>query len=185
MIWRFLSSYRRLKLIFSLTRQSESGDPYVFSSLPNVLRSDRLLNCVQGAALTARTTLRACSGEPAVCLRALPGAPFESTLRCQRKRDTRGVPVRSRGRWIRRLASRPGRGSDSPPGCHSLPRPSNPPSDANEKETRKVSLFRWMGEGGFEPPKAVPADLQSVPFGHSGIPPYEAAAHLRGLRSSW
>ena len=29
-----------------------------------------------------------------------------------------------------------------------------------------------VGEGGFEPPKAVPADLQSVPFGHSGIPPY-------------
>ena len=28
-----------------------------------------------------------------------------------------------------------------------------------------------MEEGGFEPPKAVPADLQSVPFGHSGIPP--------------
>ena len=29
-----------------------------------------------------------------------------------------------------------------------------------------------VGEGGFEPPKAEPADLQSVPFGHSGIPPY-------------
>ncbi len=29
-----------------------------------------------------------------------------------------------------------------------------------------------VGEGGFEPPKALPADLQSVPFGHSGIPPY-------------
>ena len=27
-------------------------------------------------------------------------------------------------------------------------------------------------EGGFEPPKASPADLQSVPFGHSGTPPY-------------
>ncbi len=30
-----------------------------------------------------------------------------------------------------------------------------------------------VGEGGFEPPKASPADLQSVPFGHSGIPPYK------------
>ena len=30
-----------------------------------------------------------------------------------------------------------------------------------------------MGGGGFEPPKALPADLQSVPFGHSGIRPYE------------
>ena len=29
-----------------------------------------------------------------------------------------------------------------------------------------------MGRGGFEPPKALPADLQSVPFGHSGICPY-------------
>ena len=27
-------------------------------------------------------------------------------------------------------------------------------------------------EGGFEPPKAKPADLQSVPFGHLGTPPY-------------
>jgi hypothetical protein len=26
--------------------------------------------------------------------------------------------------------------------------------------------------GGFEPPKAVPSDLQSDPFGHSGTPPY-------------
>ena len=28
-----------------------------------------------------------------------------------------------------------------------------------------------MGEGGFEPPKLLAADLQSVPFGHSGIRP--------------
>ena len=27
--------------------------------------------------------------------------------------------------------------------------------------------------GGFEPPKALPTDLQSVPFGHSGTPPYD------------
>ena len=30
-----------------------------------------------------------------------------------------------------------------------------------------------MGRGGFEPPKQVAADLQSVPFGHSGIYPYK------------
>ena len=30
-----------------------------------------------------------------------------------------------------------------------------------------------MGEGGFEPPKSVTTDLQSAPFGRSGIPPYE------------
>ena len=33
----------------------------------------------------------------------------------------------------------------------------------------------WIGKmvegGGFEPPKAEPADLQSAPFGHSGTPP--------------
>ena len=28
-----------------------------------------------------------------------------------------------------------------------------------------------VGDGGFGPPKAKPADLQSVPFGHSGNPP--------------
>ena len=32
--------------------------------------------------------------------------------------------------------------------------------------------LRMMVEGGgFEPPKAEPADLQSAPFGHSGTPP--------------
>ncbi len=29
-----------------------------------------------------------------------------------------------------------------------------------------------MGRGGFEPPKELPADLQSAPFGHSGTYPY-------------
>ena len=33
-------------------------------------------------------------------------------------------------------------------------------------------LFCLVGEGGFEPPKALLTDLQSAPFGHSGIPPY-------------
>ena len=31
--------------------------------------------------------------------------------------------------------------------------------------------YMIMGRGGFEPPKQVAADLQSVPFGHSGIHP--------------
>ena len=31
-----------------------------------------------------------------------------------------------------------------------------------------------MGGGGFEPPKQFAADLQSVPFGHSGIHPFFA-----------
>ena len=29
-----------------------------------------------------------------------------------------------------------------------------------------------VGEGGFEPPKHDATDLQSAPFGHSGILPY-------------
>ena len=34
-----------------------------------------------------------------------------------------------------------------------------------------VPPLRHMGGGGFEPPKLLAADLQSVPFGHSGIHP--------------
>ena len=36
----------------------------------------------------------------------------------------------------------------------------------------KLSAFQQMDGGGFEPPKQFAADLQSVPFGHSGIHPY-------------
>ncbi|CEO38435.1 conserved hypothetical protein [Photobacterium kishitanii] len=36
-----------------------------------------------------------------------------------------------------------------------------------------------VGEG-FEPSKAVPADLQSAPFGHSGIPPRDVAIVIKG-----
>ena len=32
---------------------------------------------------------------------------------------------------------------------------------------------------GFDPPKQNAADLQSVPFGHSGIPPYKADDRTR------
>ena len=35
-----------------------------------------------------------------------------------------------------------------------------------------ICAFRLMGGGGFEPPKQDAADLQSVPFGHSGNHPY-------------
>ena len=40
-----------------------------------------------------------------------------------------------------------------------------------KKDRLNVGLKR-MGRGGFEPPKQFAADLQSVPFGHSGICPY-------------
>ena len=36
-----------------------------------------------------------------------------------------------------------------------------------------------MDGGGFEPPKQVAADLQSVPFGHSGIHPYDLAEPIK------
>ena len=36
-----------------------------------------------------------------------------------------------------------------------------------------------VGEGGFEPPKSLTTDLQSAPFGHSGIPPYTIGAGRR------
>ena len=35
-----------------------------------------------------------------------------------------------------------------------------------------------VGEDGFEPSKRNAADLQSVPFGHSGTPPYEIQSSL-------
>ena len=35
-----------------------------------------------------------------------------------------------------------------------------------------ILVIKRMGRGGFEPPKQFAADLQSVPFGHSGICPF-------------
>ncbi len=36
----------------------------------------------------------------------------------------------------------------------------------------KDTFIKQLDGGGFEPPKQFAADLQSVPFGHSGIHPY-------------
>ena len=41
-----------------------------------------------------------------------------------------------------------------------------------EKSTCYCKCFFLVGEGGFGPPKSVTTDLQSAPFGRSGIPPY-------------
>ena len=41
-----------------------------------------------------------------------------------------------------------------------------------KKNPNTVAFGFWMGEGGFGPPKSVTTDLQSAPFGRSGIPPY-------------
>ena len=44
-------------------------------------------------------------------------------------------------------------------------------------KTRDANASRVLvGEGGFEPPKLKAADLQSVPFGHSGTLPYDIEA---------
>ena len=43
--------------------------------------------------------------------------------------------------------------------------------------------YRLVVGGGFEPPKASPTDLQSVPFGRSGTPPYAIIEHC-GLGSA-
>ena len=41
------------------------------------------------------------------------------------------------------------------------------------KNKKVLAVMQYlMDGGGFEPPKQFAADLQSVPFGHSGIPPY-------------
>ena len=48
-----------------------------------------------------------------------------------------------------------------------------------EKSTCFRKCFFLVGEDGFEPSKRNAADLQSVPFGHSGTPPYELAAWSR------
>lgn len=45
---------------------------------------------------------------------------------------------------------------------------------SNHSRQKPTLTFRhstFVGEDGFEPPKTKSADLQSAPFGHSGIPP--------------
>ncbi len=62
--------------------------------------------------------------------------------------------------------------------CHrhvSKSRLSNPPSKYPYQQKEDILMdvfFLLVGEGGFEPPKALLTDLQSAPFGLSGIPPY-------------
>ncbi len=50
---------------------------------------------------------------------------------------------------------------------------SNPPLHSkNKTDTAKAMSVLLVGAGGFEPPKALPTDLQSAPFGHSGTLPH-------------
>ena len=46
-----------------------------------------------------------------------------------------------------------------------------------KKERHPIGCLSFLvGEGGFEPPKVQPTDLQSAPFGHSGTLPYSVFA---------
>ena len=60
----------------------------------------------------------------------------------------------------------------------SNPQPADYKSAALPIEPHRREVNHVVGEGGFEPPKAVPADLQSVPFGHSGIPPKKVMGRI-------
>lgn len=46
-----------------------------------------------------------------------------------------------------------------------------PTPSAWKAEVLPLNYTRLVEGGGFEPPKAEPADLQSAPFGRSGTPP--------------
>ena len=48
----------------------------------------------------------------------------------------------------------------------------------------EVAVEMVEGEG-FEPSKAVPADLQSDPFGHSGTPPLKLVPLIRVERMTY
>ena len=51
--------------------------------------------------------------------------------------------------------------------CHT-----HSPSSNGIEKTQSVTAFFLVGEAGFEPAKSWTTDLQSAPFGRSGIPPY-------------
>ena len=60
----------------------------------------------------------------------------------------------------------------SAPGAPFTPARIESPAGTILEKARILRCGLLVGAGGFEPPKALPADLQSVPFGHSGTPPY-------------
>ena len=59
--------------------------------------------------------------------------------------------------------------------CRLFPYPTfciEPTKYMKSKNPSSMRTDFLVGEGGFEPPKSVTTDLQSAPFGHSGILPY-------------
>ena len=63
-----------------------------------------------------------------------------------------------------------------------LDRPFESVSKAEKRHTGRCVSF-LVGEDGFEPSKRYAADLQSVPFGHSGTPPYSFGSIGAGRRT--
>ena len=51
----------------------------------------------------------------------------------------------------------------------------------NKKDILLDVFFVLVGEGGFEPPKSLTTDLQSAPFGRSGILPHIKPTETVGL----
>ncbi len=67
--------------------------------------------------------------------------------------------------------------------CRDLPHILN---KKNAPLSRCVILFKMVVGDGFEPSKAEPADLQSAPFSHSGIPPYlERVTGVEPVLPAW
>ena len=111
------------------------------------------------------------SGSPPGC-HSLP-RPFESPLAAA-KREKRAVQTYRAlclggAKGTRpRLRTRPGRGSGSPPGCHSLPRPFESPLAAAKKEKHAVQTYRALCLGGA---KGTRPPLRTRPGRGSGSPP--------------
>ena len=57
------------------------------------------------------------------------------------------------------------------------------PLGKNKKTDLKVGFLFLVGEAGFGPAKSVTTDLQSAPFGRSGIPPKDCRKIGAGERS--
>ena len=107
-----------------------------------------------------------------LCLTNYAYAYIIKHVRTRTHKENACLPALRAGRQIRRER----------PGPALLPRPEggvtktlrNAKTAKNKPANfrKKLVGLHEVGEGGFEPPKALPADLQSVPFDHSGIPPY-------------
>ena len=109
-------------------------------------------------------------------------------LRCCRrlaggKQQSAGL-LQSFSRRIRSPAGepRPGKQSTGLFAWTGLSNPSSKYPNAEKDQSERIGLF-LVGEDGFEPSKRNAADLQSVPFGHSGTPPYVVAGFGAGRRT--